>query len=148
MPRSEIAFSYGIFRYYDKKALVSLVQQSKYSLSQQFYKVNILYHNNFVKNDRWFVNLLMEQFLPSYPGTQLQLKSLTLSVQVPPCSHGIGEHSSISGVLKKIYVKILIQLGKMLLSRARIHLARTKTTYKDYQMISCYFHSLLWVLLL
>ena len=53
------------------------------------------------KNGLKFTNLLMEQFLPSYPGTQLQLKSFISSVQVPPCSHGFGEHSSISGFRKK-----------------------------------------------
>ena len=36
------------------------------------------------------------QFFPVYPGTQLQLKSFTASVQLPPFSHGPPAHSSIS----------------------------------------------------
>ena len=36
------------------------------------------------------------QFFPVYPGTQLQLKSFTASVQLPPFSHGPSAQSSIS----------------------------------------------------
>ena len=38
----------------------------------------------------------MEQFLPVYPGTQSQWKSLTLSVQFPPFWHGCPAQSSMS----------------------------------------------------
>ena len=44
----------------------------------------------------WRIGLPILQFFPVYPGTQLQLKSFTASVQLPPLSHGPSAQSSIS----------------------------------------------------
>ena len=58
----------------------------------------------------WRIGLLILQFFPVYPGTQLQLKSLTASVQLPPFSHGPSAQSSISWrkfKIRKIFWHIL-----------------------------------------
>ena len=44
----------------------------------------------------WRIGLPILQFFPVYPGTQLQLKSFTASLQLPPFSHGPSAQSSIS----------------------------------------------------
>ena len=44
----------------------------------------------------WRIGLPILQFFPVYPGTQLQLKSFTASVQLPPFLHGPSAQSSMS----------------------------------------------------
>lgn len=46
-------------------------------------------------NDKIYM-LPIEHFFPLCPGAQLQLKSLTRSVQFPLWRHGVDAHSSIS----------------------------------------------------
>ena len=58
----------------------------------------------------WRIGLPILQFFPAYPGTQLQLKSFTASVQLPPFSHGSSAQSSISWwkfKIRKIFWHIL-----------------------------------------
>ena len=58
----------------------------------------------------WRIGLPILQFFPVYPGTQLQLKSFTASVQLPPFSHGPSAQSSISWrkfKIRKIFWQIL-----------------------------------------
>ena len=59
---------------------------------------------------KWWIGLPILQFFPVYPGTQLQLKSFTASVQLPPFSHGPSAQSSISWrkfKIRKIFWNIL-----------------------------------------
>ena len=44
----------------------------------------------------WLVLILFSQSSPSYPSTQVQVYILTASEQLPPFSHGLDAHSSIS----------------------------------------------------